>query len=149
MDWTEIGKAVGPAAVGAGSAILSALLTNLYAERRHRRELASKERELNRRTLEVLTPHRLAAYQAVFVLLQKIKIDSKVTAAMLDELTPHLFWVDPDFAKEILGELHGLQPSSSGGKPLSTGRIAELQERIRELIGAPGLNQMFKNLQRL
>ena len=83
LDWTEIGKTAAPALVGAGSAILSALLPNIYAERRHHREMTSKERELNRRTLETLAPHRLTAYQAVFVLLQSVKSGARLTTDML------------------------------------------------------------------
>ena len=149
MNWTEIGKVAAPATVGAASAILSAWLTNLFAERRHRRELQAKERELEQRALESLIPHRIDAYRSVFSHLQSIKTSGRISLESCDALIPELLWVDPAFAKEVVKLMSDL---TSGEAIVHSPqgvlyRASNLQEQIRGLVGAQALNKLFEQIQ--
>lgn len=145
MDWTEIMKTTGPAAVGAFSAILSAVLTNWFGERRHTREMTAKGIELAQRRLESLIPVRLASHQAVFVYLHQVKSTRSVTTESLDALVPHLLWLEPTLSQRVLQTLGGFvsRQTTGNGETLALS-VSELQAALREAAGATALDRLFQ-----
>lgn len=138
MNWTEIMKVGFPAAVGAASAILSAWLTHIFAERRHRREMLTKNREMRQRLLESLIPQRIHAYQEVFILLNRLKSDTVEISEVLEEMTPHLLWIDSSLAIGIVDCLKASRKKQEFYHDLAT-----LQDRLRKIAGVVSLEQYF------
>jgi hypothetical protein len=143
LDWTEVGKSAAPAFVGALSAILAAVATNVFAERRHKRELALKNRELEQRSLESMIPTRLAAYRSVFLALQKSKSTSRLSPVECDDLSAHLLWVDQAFAKRVVDALAQARVGQTEQEGETTRTISQLQADIQRLVGAEELNGLF------
>ena len=143
LDWTEVGKVAAPAFVGAFSAILAAVLTNVFAERRHQREVLLKQRELEQRSLESLIPTRLSAYRAVFLALQKSKSSRSISNGEWDDLSGNLLWVDQKFAKRVVDTLGRLVKSGSLADEATVSEISVLQAEIQRLVGAAELNRLF------
>jgi hypothetical protein len=142
IDWTEVLKVAIPTAIAAGSAILSAYLTNKFAASRHQEDLASRYHELRQRLLEALIPQRLLSYQNVFLLLNDLKYKKATRASTIDGIAPHLMWLDLALASQIVECLaSGDESSEAFGK-----EIATVQEKIRDQAGVTTLESYFANL---
>jgi hypothetical protein len=141
MNWFELLKIIVPGLVGAGSAILSALLTNYYAEKRSTRESRLKEQDLRQRLVESFIPNRLKAYQEVFMLLQRLKAKRTIDTDTLDEFVPHLLWLEPAFSRELTNTLGETTANSAELRK----KMSALQDKIRQLSGAEDLDALFIN----
>lgn len=145
MEWDTIIEFILPSLVGAGSAILSSVLTNQNAERREKRSIQSRERELDQRLMEVLIPQRIQSYKKVFTLLQKLKERECDFSETVDLIIPQLLWMDQEFSAKVISSVEeivndGLQETER------IIRLSTLQDEIRKLVGAKTLNQEYKRL---
>lgn len=137
----EVIKILGGALLGAFAVLLSQLISNYYANKRHQSEMMLKRNELAFQFLVPVSKRRIEALEHLYDLIQKFIEDEKLSLEVYTEFRKTFIYLKKSIREELIEvlELYLKEKNykNETNKKECISRLKKVQNEIRELMGLP------------
>lgn len=146
----EIWKLVIPGVIGASAAILGQIVANVFASRRHAKEMQQRDQQLKAQFLSPIAARRLDAYETIYETIQKAVEDRQLTLPDYERARPLFLYLPPALRDAVVNALVDLLRASSSDDEAAIQsailRLKESQDGVDNELGHSVVAQSIRDL---